>query len=204
MSTSRIAILDRKTGRATITPHFGTTAIGVVDRHLIWVTSLGSVMAAAVEASGTLGPEQLVAEDVLVRPGGAAKAAMSANGSLIYQRGVSVSQLVLVDEHGVRTPLGVGARAFGHPRMSPDGTRLAVSIARTGGSDIWVIDWKTKGLTKITSGGGSDDHVRGHRTARGFSIARSSRQARGSSGSRPAAAKRRPSSFRRGAMPTAA
>jgi serine/threonine-protein kinase len=159
MSTSRIAILDRKTGRATATPYFGTTAIGVVDRHLIWVMSTGSVMAAAVDASGRLGPARLVAEDVLVRPGGAAKASMSANGTLIYQRGVSVSQLVLVDQRGARTPLGVEPGAFSQPRLSPDGTRLAVSIARAGGSDVWVIDWKTKGLTKVTSGGGSNDHV---------------------------------------------
>ncbi len=159
MSTSRIAILDRTTGRATITPHFGTTAIGVVDQHLIWVMSAGSVMAARVDANGKLGAARLVAEDVLVRPGGAAKAAMSANGTLIYQRGVSVSQIVLVDEHGVKTPLGVEPRAFSHPRLSPDGSRMAVSIARTGGSDIWVIDWKTKALSKVAAAGGSDDNL---------------------------------------------
>ncbi|MGH7616676.1 MAG: protein kinase domain-containing protein [Gemmatimonadaceae bacterium] len=179
MSTNRIAILDRKTGRSTITSYFGTTAIGVVDRHLIWVMSTGSVMAAAVDADGKLGAAQLVAEDVLVRPGGAAKAAMSVNGSLIYQRGVSVSQFVIMDERGVKMPLGVEARAFGHPRFSPDGTRLAVSIARTGGSDIWVLDWRTKELTKITAGAARTTTCRGHRTASDFSIVRSIRRARG-------------------------
>jgi len=159
MSTNRIAMLDRETGRSTITQYFGTTAIGVVDRHLIWVMVTGSVMAAAVDANGKLGAAQLVGEDVLVRPGGAAKATMSAKGSLVYQRGISVSQLVLVDDHGVKTPVGVEPRAFGHPRFSPDGTRLAVAIARTEGSDVWVMDWKTKELTKITPSGGKNDNV---------------------------------------------
>ena len=160
MSTNRIAILDRNTGRATVTPYFGTTAIGVVDRHLIWVMSErqrdGSRGRCRREARGRASSWL---EDVLVRPGGAAKAAMSVNGSLIYQRGIAVSQLVVVDEQGVKTPLGIEPRAFGHPRFSPDGTRLAVSIAGTGGSDVWVIDWKTKELAKITRGGGSNDHV---------------------------------------------
>jgi Tol biopolymer transport system component len=159
MSTSHIAILDRQTGRTTITPFFGTTAIGVVDQHLVWVMTTGNVMAAPVDAKGTLGPAKLVLEDVLVRPGGAAKATMSPTGSLIYQRGLSVSQLLLIDEHGVRTPLGVDARAFSHPRWSPDGSRIAVAIARTGGSDIWLIDAKTKALTKLTNGAGGDGHL---------------------------------------------
>lgn len=159
MSTNRLGILDRKTGRATLTPHFATTVLGTVDDHLIWVMTSGNVMAARVGDDGTLGPPKVVLEGVLVRSGGAAKAAMSTSGSLIYQRGLSVFQLLLVDEQGARTPLGLPARAFWHPRWSPDGSRIAITIARTGGSDLWIIDVKSKSLTKLTNSLGSDDQV---------------------------------------------
>ena len=157
MSTNHLAILDRKTGRATVTPLFGTTVLGSVDDRIVWVMTTGGVMAAALDGNGKLGPPKLVLEDVLVRPGGAAKATMSSNGSLIYQRGLSISQLMIVDEHGVAAPFGIDARAFGHPRWSPDGSRIAVAIGRTGGSDIWLIDARTKSLSKLTNGTGLDD-----------------------------------------------
>jgi len=154
MSSNRVGILDRRTGRATLTTMYGTTVIGSVDDRVLWVTSTGRVMAAPIDRNGTLGPARLVLEDVLVRPGGAAKATLSKNGSLLYQRGLSLSQLAIVDEHGVATPLGIEPRAFAHPRFSPDGTRIAVDVARAGGSDIWLIDVRTKALTRLTNENG--------------------------------------------------
>ena len=157
ISTHHLAILDRKTGTATQTPYFATTVLGTLDRHLVWVTATGKTMAAAVDRNGKVGAAKLVLEDVMVRPGGAAKAAISTSGSLIYQRGVSVSQLMIVDTSGAKTPFGLAPRAYAHPRWSPDGSRIAVSIARTGGGEIWLIDVRTKTLSKLTGGTGSDD-----------------------------------------------
>jgi len=157
MSSNRIGILDRRNGRARVTPLHATTVIGSVDDRVLWVMTTGSVMAAAIDRNGDLGPPKLVLEDVLVRPGGAAKATLSKSGSLLYQRGLSLSQPVLVDEHGRATQLGLEAHAFAHPRFSPDGTRIAVGVGRTGGSDIWLIDVNTKSMTKLTTGSGMDD-----------------------------------------------
>jgi serine/threonine-protein kinase len=152
ITANRIGILDRKTGRATITKEFGTTVLGALDGRLLWVTTDGSVMAAAMSAGGELGPRRRVLEDVLVRSGGAAKASVSPSGSLIYHRVVSASQLVLLDERGAAAPLGLETRPYAHPRWSPDGSKIAVSVGRTGGADIWVIDVKTKSSSKLTSG----------------------------------------------------
>ncbi len=156
ISTNRIGVLDRRSGRATVTPLTGTTILGMVDDHLMWVLANGSVMAASVDRDGKVGLPNLVLEDVLVRPGGAAKAALSATGTLIYQRGLPVSQLMSVDEHGVSTPVGVEPRPYSHPRWSPDGTRIAIAIGRTGGSDIWLIDSRTRAFTKLTTSGAND------------------------------------------------
>ena len=131
---------------------------GSVDDRVVWVMTTGGVMAAALDGNGKLGPPKLVLEDVLVRPGGAAKAVMSSNGSLIYQRGLSVSQLALVDEHGVAAPFGIEARAFGHPRWSPGWVaHRRGDPAGQAGSDIWLIDARTKSLSKLTNGTGLDD-----------------------------------------------
>jgi serine/threonine-protein kinase len=157
MSSNRIGILDRRSGRAKVTPLYGTTVVGSVDDRVLWVMTTGSVMAAVIDKNGELGPPRLVLEDVLVRPGGAAKATLSKRGSLLYQRGLSLSQPVLVDEHGVATPLGLEPRAYGHPRFSPDGTRIVVGIGRTGGTDLWLIDVRTKAMTRLTNGSGMDD-----------------------------------------------
>jgi serine/threonine-protein kinase len=157
ITANRIGILDRKTGRVTITKEYGTTVLGALDRRLLWVTTDGSVMAAAMSASGELGPPRRVLEDVLVRSGGAAKASLSPSGSLIYHRVVSASQLVLLDERGAAAPLGLETRPYTHPRWSPDGSKIAVSIGRTGGADIWVIDAKTKSASRLTSGPADDN-----------------------------------------------
>jgi serine/threonine-protein kinase len=156
VSAPRLAVLDRRSGNVVITREPCTTVLGTVDGRLLWVTPGGSVMAARIGAGGQVERAQLVMEGVLVRPGGAAKAALSAGGSLIYHRGVAASQLVLVDEHGVETPVPGDVRAYGHPRFSPDGTRIAVVIAGGAGSDIWLLDVRTGALRQLTSDGVSD------------------------------------------------
>jgi serine/threonine-protein kinase len=156
-SSNRIGVLDRRTGKATITPLRGTTVLGAVDDRVLWVMTTGAVMAAQISESGALGTPELVLEDVLVRSGGAAKAVLSAGGTLLYQRGIALSQFVLVDEHGGAVPLGTQTQAFSHPRWSPDGSRILVTIARSGGADLWLVDAQTKALTKLTTAEGIDD-----------------------------------------------
>jgi eukaryotic-like serine/threonine-protein kinase len=89
---------------------------------------------------------------VLVRPGGAAKATL-ANGTLVYERGETLNRLVIVDHQGRVTPLVDEPRAFFHPRWSPDGSRLAVAIAKSGVSNIWVMDRASRTFSQLTSTG---------------------------------------------------
>ena len=74
--------------------------------------------------------------------------AVSESGSLAYVAagivagggGVPTRTLALVDRSGVAEPLNLPPNGYVHPRLSPDGTRLAVAVAREGGFDIWVYD----------------------------------------------------------------
>jgi len=47
---------------------------------------------------------------------------------------------VLFDRNGVTQPLKLAAADYGHPRVSPDGRRLAVGIVSGQQSDVWVYD----------------------------------------------------------------
>jgi Tol biopolymer transport system component len=84
---------------------------------------------------------------------GAAQYDLSATGSLVYVLGTGVqpapSTLVWVDHKGLEQALPQPARFYGTPRLSPDGHRVAVSIA----GNIWVGDLERGGLTPLTSEG---------------------------------------------------
>ena len=86
--------------------------------------------------------------------GGASDFGVSRDGSLVFVPGDRTdpeSILVWVDHHGAAQPITEARRAFGHPRLSPDGTRLAVEIAAGGGqADIWVLETARETLTRLT------------------------------------------------------
>ena len=94
-------------------------------------------------------------EGVQVNAGGWAQYALADDGTLVYLPG-SVggtemrSVLVWVDRlTGEETPLAVPPRGYVYPRISPDGTRVAVdSIDQQ--QDIWVWDLTGETLTRLT------------------------------------------------------
>ena len=63
------------------------------------------------------------------------------------------SRLVWVTRTGQEEPLAVPPRNYRHPRLSPDGRRVAVDIEEAGDRNIWLYDISREGLTKLTSGG---------------------------------------------------
>ena len=67
--------------------------------------------------------------------------------ALVYVPGrTSVPQrtLVLVDREGRTTPLSDVRGAYSHPRFSPDGRFVAVTVDSESGSDVWVIRRATR------------------------------------------------------------
>ena len=54
--------------------------------------------------------------------------------------------LVWVDRQGREQPISVAPADYLDPRISPDGTRLAVSS----GADIWVMTLADQALTRLT------------------------------------------------------
>jgi Tol biopolymer transport system component len=86
---------------------------------------------------------------------------VSDTGTLVYvpqtvgAAALAQSDLVWVDRNGREVPLGAPPNNYGAPRISPDGTRVALSITSgqsivSGRSDIWTWDLARKALTRLT------------------------------------------------------
>ncbi len=95
-----------------------------------------------------------VVERVVTKATGAANFAMSRDGSLVYESGdiasVAERTLVWVDRQGHEEVVaGAPKRAYTYPRISPDGTRVALDI-RDQQNDIWMWDLTRTNLSQIT------------------------------------------------------
>jgi Tol biopolymer transport system component len=81
--------------------------------------------------------------------GGDAQFGFSNNGSMVYIAGMEVNPrdrvLALVDRNGVRTPLNIPPGLWSQPRVSSDGTRLAVDRDDGKNRDIWIYDFNDAG-----------------------------------------------------------
>jgi eukaryotic-like serine/threonine-protein kinase len=83
------------------------------------------------------------------RATGNAAFSVSKNGSVVHQAGPNPARLTWRDRSGRETG-AVGAPAlFGRPRLSPDGSSIAIEVAdsRIGNRDIWIYDGQS-GLAK--------------------------------------------------------
>jgi eukaryotic-like serine/threonine-protein kinase len=80
--------------------------------------------------------------------------ALSGTGSLVYIPGGSLAavRLVWVSRNGTEQALAAPPHAYSYPRISPDGRRVAVSIAAEGIQE-WLYDFSRDTLTRITFGG---------------------------------------------------
>ncbi|MFN2454156.1 MAG: protein kinase [Pyrinomonadaceae bacterium] len=106
--------------------------------------------AAALRLTGEPIP---VAERLLYfNPTGWAEISVSDNGVLAYHTGQFVSRLVWLNRKGEEIGSISSPNAYEAPRLSPDGRKLAVSVAdsRTGANDIWIYDLTRGTSTRFT------------------------------------------------------
>jgi serine/threonine-protein kinase len=107
------------------------------------------------------GQPTVAVQGVYRTPLGTAQFAVARDGALTYVPAAGASQeeaVVWVDRSGDERPMGLAGRSFGHPRLSPDGHRLAVTIvpANPSGSspgDLWLWDLDRNVLSRLTSDG---------------------------------------------------
>jgi hypothetical protein len=161
LDAAQVAVLDLQTGRRTILVRGGHHAHYVPSGHLIYGAA-GTLRAVAFDLARleTRGTPVLAVPDVVTTNTGGVDAVVAGDGTLAYVSGgggVGGGQrrLVWVDRQGRETPIPAPPREYFQPRLSPDGTRVAVS-ALDQELDIWAWDLGRTALTRVTFDPGFD------------------------------------------------
>lgn len=113
----------------------------------------------------TLLGEAVPVPDRLLAPGGIVLLEPSSSGAIAYVSSADVggasgqsaaTRMVKVTDGGATSPLAFPERVFSDPRVSPDGTRVAVHGFEKG-FDNWVADLKRGTLMRLTFDAGEDE-----------------------------------------------
>jgi serine/threonine-protein kinase len=173
-NAAQVAVLDLQTGMHKIILRGGTPAHYVpsgpgsptrAEReggHLVYGAA-GTLRAvpfdlARLETRGTPMP---VIPDVVTTNSGSVDAVVAGDGTLAYVSGGGMTgpnaphTLLWVDRQGRETPIPAPPRAYAYPRLSPEGTRVAVS-AFDQDLDLWLWDLARATLTRLTFDPGLD------------------------------------------------
>jgi len=161
---AEIAVLDLATGTHAVVLRGGSHAQYVARRstgtgpagYLVYAAG-GNLRAVAFDPKTrtTRGTPVPVMSEVVttVNPpaAGGVQAAVAADGTLAYVRvgtgGTARRTLAWVDRQGRETAFAAPPAEYVQPRVSPDGSRLAVAVF---GEDLWVGDVAHDTLTRLT------------------------------------------------------
>jgi len=155
-ANTHVGVLDlRNSQRKTLIPA-ASDAEYVGSGHLVFASG-GSLRAVRFDVGRleVVGEPVPLSEPVFVKQGGAGDYALTRDGALAYVTAESGTPLpralVWVDRKGREEPLDVPQRLYGMPRISPDGTRVAVAINEKGSADVWTFDLPAGPMKRLTS-----------------------------------------------------
>ena len=160
IDTAQVAVLDLTTGHYKTLIHGGSQAEYVDPGYLVYAVAgtLRAVRFDPVKLEVVSDPVPVV-ESVTTQATGAAEFNVSRTGALVYVPGGATGvnrSLVWVTRQGHEDPIAAAPpRAYVQPRLSPDGTRVAVYI-NDQQSDIWIYDLARQTLTRLTDAPGTD------------------------------------------------
>ncbi len=165
--SAQIAVLDLKSGERKTLVRGGSDAQYVAapgatghTGYLVYAAG-GALRAVRFDAAKleVIGDPVQVLDHVMVANSGEANFALSPGGTLVYVSGgvarADQRQLVWVDRNGREEPISAPPRAYVIPRISPDGTRLAIQLTDEE-RDIWTWDLARRALTRVTFDPGLD------------------------------------------------
>ena len=106
-------------------------------------------------------PLSLFEGDMLNPLSGTANFDVSRTGVLVYlpvgPTSGSNTTVSWMDRRGSLTPLLSDPQPYDNPKLSPDGSKIALTI-RAANDDIWTYDISRGSLTRLTFGGGNSDY----------------------------------------------
>jgi serine/threonine-protein kinase len=153
---AQIVMLRLDTGARKLVVPAGRDGRLLSTGHLIFATATTIMGAPFDVAKGQLTATAVpLVEGVRSAPllsTGVSHFAVSRNGTFAYLPAEAIDErtLVWVDRHGRETPSGAPPRPYRYPRLSPDGTRIAVE-SEDRENDIWIWDVARTTLTRLTA-----------------------------------------------------
>ena len=161
IDNAQIAVLDLKTGQKKVLIRGGSDARYVDTGHLVYAAAatLRAVRFDLGRLEVTSDPVPMVEKVTMSGTTGTADFALSRNGTLVYVPGEITGgagrSLAWVNRQGHEEPIKAPPRVYVYPRISPDGTRVALNV-RDQENDIWVWDLKRETLGRFTFDPGAD------------------------------------------------
>ncbi len=164
IDAAQVAVLDLDTGTYKVLVRGGSHAHYFPSGHLVY-TAGGTLRAVAfdVKRLETHGSPVPVLPRLVTTPQGGGEFSIAADGTLVYAdvAGANASlvsrTLVWVDRRGREEALMTPPRAYVYPRLSPDGTQIAVSAADQE-QDVWTWNLARQTLTRLTFDPGNDNY----------------------------------------------
>ncbi len=152
-----IEAVDPKTGTRTVLLESASSARYAASGHLLFVRE--SILYAvpfdpdSLTTRGT--PVQVLRGVNGDTTTGASHLAVANNGTIAYAPGTALaaaSRLMWVDRQGKSEPIALPQGLYFDPRLSPDGTHVAVTwqTLTAGNGDIWVSDLTRKTFTRLS------------------------------------------------------
>jgi Tol biopolymer transport system component len=157
--STRLALVDVASGELTDLGIFGEQPRYVDSGHLLYSRGMsGEIYAVpfSLRRGQPTGPAVLVQQDVWNNTAGAAGYDVSRNGAFTFHRGtggaVGTEHLIAVTPDGREELLSRAPASYKEPRISPDGQRVVVrDDASVTAGDLWLIELRTGGRTRLTS-----------------------------------------------------
>jgi serine/threonine-protein kinase len=179
LDAARLALLSLETRDVTLLGVGGTNPRYSPTGHILYGRS-GSLYAVPfdVQRGKTTGAEFRVLDGVISDGNGSVQFAIGGKGALAYVSGSRVAdgyELVWIDREGRSESLLDSERPLFGPRLSPDGSQLAVTIVDGSNLDVWLFDFTRRKLTRrLTTHQGEDFgpvwHPDGHQLALGSEV----------------------------------
>ena len=161
LDMAQVAVRDLRTGTQKVLLRGGSHGHYVASGHLVYVAA-GTLRAIRfdlnrLETRGTAVP---VLPRLVTTGTGAGDFAVATDGTLVYvdvpgSLATNARTLVWVDRMGKEEPVAAPPRAYEHPRLSPDGTRVALASTDQE-NDLWIWDLRRATLTPLTLDPGQD------------------------------------------------
>ena len=141
----------------------GTVSRYLPTRHIVYTVgkNLFAVPFNADRLEVTGPPVPMVEGILWMGTTAAPQFAISDSGTLVYVKGLGNSAasgrtLVWVDRKGKEEPLKASPDAYLFPKISPDGTQIAMTIAAGNNTDIWIWNLPRAIMTRLTFNEGQD------------------------------------------------